>query len=80
MNFLELREKYPEFSYNWYKIEENENEYKISYEFEIVGLSKFNPTWTIPKMSDSVSKDQNKDLLETMFFNLGMVELVAIGK
>ena len=45
MNFLELREKYPEFSYNWYKIEENENEYKITYEFEIKGLSKFNPTW-----------------------------------
>lgn len=80
MNFLELREKYPEFSYNWYKIEENENEYKISYEFEIVGLSKFNPTWIIPKMSDSVSKDQNKDLLETMFFNLGMVELVSYWK
>lgn len=80
MNFLELREKYPEFSYNWYKIEENENEYKISYEFEIVGLSKFNPTWTIPKMSDSVSKDQNKELLETMVFNLGMVELVSYWK
>ena len=40
MNFLELREKYPEFSYNWYKIEENENEYKITYEFEIKGLFK----------------------------------------
>ncbi len=80
MNFLELREKYTEFSYNWYKIEENENEYKISYEFEIVGLSKFNPTWTIPKMSDSVSKDQNKELLETMVFNLGMVELVSYWK
>ena len=54
MNFLELREKYPEFSYNWYKIEENENEYKITYEFEIKGLSKFNPTWTIPKDRKSV--------------------------
>lgn len=80
MNFLELREKYPEFSYNWYKIEENENEYKISYEFEIVGLSKFNPTWTIPKLDTSVSEKHNKELLENMVFNLGMVELVSYWK
>lgn len=80
MNFFELREKYPEFSYNWYKIEENENEYKISYEFEIVGLSKFNPTWTIPKMNTFFIEEQNKELLENMVFNLGMVELVSYWK
>ena len=79
MTFLELREKYPEFSYNWYKIEENENEYKITYEFEIVGLSKFNPTWTIPKMENKLAH-QNKELLENMVFNLGMVELVSYWK
>ena len=77
MNFLELREKYPEFSYNWYKIEENENEYKIIYEFEIVGLSKFNPTWTIPKADCSLANKPNLKLLENMVFNLGMVELVS---
>ena len=80
MTFLELREKYPEFSYNWYKIEENENEYKITYEFEIVGLSKFNPTWTIPKMDKSKNNLLNKALLENMVFNLGMVELVSYWK
>ena len=80
MNFLELKEKYPEFSYNWYKIEENENEYKITYEFEIVGLSKFNPTWTIPKMDKSKNNLPNKALLENMVFNLGMVELVSYWK
>ena len=80
MNFLELREKYPEFSYNWYKIEENENEYKIIYEFEIVGLSKFNPTWTIPKADCSLANKPNLKLLENMVFNLGMVELVSYWK
>lgn len=80
MNFFELREKYPEFSYNWYKIEENENEYKITYEFEIIGLSKFNPTWTIPKIKTFVSEESNKELLENMVFNLGMVELVSYWK
>lgn len=80
MNFAELREKYPEFSYNWYKIEENENEYKISYEFEIKGLSKFNPTWSIPKMDKAETNIPNNELLENMVFNLGMVELVSYWK
>ena len=77
MNYFELRERYPEFSYNCYKIEEKQNEYKISYEFEIVGLSKFNPIWIIPKMNNTFV---NKELLENMVFNLGMVELISYWK
>ena len=83
MNFINLREEYPNFSYNWYKIDEYENEYKISYEFEITGLSKFNPTWIIPKINlaqGSIKKQPNKELLENMVFNLGMVELVSYWK
>ena len=83
MNFINLREEYPNFSYNWYKIDEYENEYKISYEFEITGLSKFNPTWIIPKINSaqgSIKKQPNKELLENMVFNLGMVELVSYWK
>ena len=41
MNFLELREKYPNFSYNYYKIEENNEKIFIEYEFEIENLTKF---------------------------------------
>lgn len=77
MTFLQLREKYPDFSYNWYKIEENENEYKLSFEFEIKGLSKFNPTWVIPKKNNI---KPNKELLENLVFSLGMTELVSYWK
>ena len=52
MNFEELRNVYPEFSYNWYKLDEDDYEYKISYEFEIKNLSKFHPTWCIPKKNN----------------------------
>ena len=77
MNFIELREKYPDFSYNWHNIEENENEYKLSFEFEIKGLSKFNPIWVIPKKNNH---NPNKALLENLVFNLGMAELVSYWK
>ena len=43
MNFEELRNVYPEFSYNWYKLDEDDYEYKISYEFEIKNLLNFTP-------------------------------------
>lgn len=83
MNFEEVRNLYPEFSYNWYKIEENDYEYKISYEFEIKNLSKFHPTWCIPKKTiyklNNINND-NKKLVENMVFNLGMAELVSYWK
>ena len=84
MNFEELRSMYPEFSYNWYKVEENSDEYKISYEFEIKNLSKFHPTWCIPKKNisifNNIGNEENKKLIENMVFNLGMAELVSYWK
>lgn len=77
MTFTELREKYPVFLYNWYKIEETENEFKFSFEFEIKGLSKFCPTWKIPKKGDT---SYDKKILENLVFNLGMTELVSYWK
>jgi len=80
MNFEELRNVYPEFSYNWYKLDEDDYEYKISYEFEIKNLSEFHPTWCIPKKNNSKFNSENKELIENMVFNLGMAELVSYWK
>jgi len=80
MNFEDLRNVYPEFSYNWYKLDEDDYEYKISYEFEIKNLSKFHPTWCIPKKNNSKFNSENKELIENMVFNLGMAELVSYWK
>lgn len=48
--YLKFREEYPRFFYRGYDIEETLNELKITYTFEIEGLSAFTPTWTFPKM------------------------------
>ena len=46
--FNDFRNKYSEFYYNNYFIEENDNYIKITYEFEIKDLEKFTPTLKIP--------------------------------
>ena len=48
-NFISKRNTYPLFVYNGYEIKENESEIFIKYDFEIEGLSHFNPTWTFKK-------------------------------
>ena len=49
MNFEILREKYPNFIYNSYKIYEIEDKICIEFEFEIENLAKFNPKIEILK-------------------------------
>lgn len=47
--YMELREKWPEFIYEGYYIEETEDEIKVRYRFRIPGLSDFAPEWRFPK-------------------------------
>ena len=51
MNYSSLREKYPEFLFKSYSIEESETEIKVSYNFETVSLCEFNPSWIFKKPS-----------------------------
>lgn len=78
MNYSSLREKYPEFLFKSYSIEESETEIKVSYNFETVSLCQFNPSWIFKKPSGKSFKD-NK-ILEKLIFSLGMVELVSYWK
>lgn len=75
--YNELRNKYPVFNYNGYKISETEGSIKIEYSFEIEGLSEFNPTWTFKKANKSLAEDS---AFKNMVFNLGLVELVSYWK
>ena len=43
MNFVELREKYPNFIYSSYSIQDEGDKIVIGFEFEIENLAKFNP-------------------------------------
>ncbi len=79
MNFFELREKYPNFLYNYYKIEENNEKVFVEYEFEIENLTKFHPRIEILKKKFRF-KDINSIQVKNIVFNLGMVEAISYFK
>lgn len=78
MDFKELREKYPEFIYKSYDIDETETEINVRYHFEITGLCDFNPSWIFTKNNDGKFSD-NPTFLKSVFA-LGMVELISYWK
>ena len=61
MKYKEFRNKYPKFIYHDYDIYEDDNAIIITYNFEIEGLSSFNPTWTINKKDNKRNKQKSKD-------------------
>lgn len=78
--YLKFRKEYPRFFYRGYSTEETLNELKITYTFEIEGLSEFTPTWTFPKKGNTQVKWSEDPLMKKMIFSLGMVELVSYWK
>ena len=56
LDVYKRQEEYPRFFYRGYDIEETLNELKITYTFEIEGLSAFTPTWTFPKNGNPEAK------------------------
>ncbi len=78
MNYIELREKYPEFIYQRYQIDETETMFHIQYHFTIVGLDDFYPTWSIEKKkNDMFSTYKN---IQQLVFHLGLVEMMSYWK
>lgn len=81
--YKRFREDYPQFIYKGYTVSEDSEKIDIVYHFVVPGLSEFNPTWEIPKISpysreiESFSADER---FEKMVFSLGMVELVSYWK
>ena len=72
--FQELREQYEEFIYESYKVEENNDHYKITYTFKIKELV-FNPVITILK-KDITNQDIDKEYLDYLFFQYGLFERI----
>ena len=79
MKFEVLREKYPKFLYNNYSIFEENNKICIEFEFEIEGLTTFNPRLEILK-KDLNFKDIKSDIVKNIVFNIGMVEAISYFK
>ena len=78
--FLELRKKYPVFIYDSYEIKEMKDHFLVTFNFEVPGLTIFNPTWEFPKVDGvRISKERLK-VFEKVVFNLGMVEVISYLK
>ena len=75
--FEELRSKYTEFIYDKYKIEDLENSIKITYYFEIPGLTSFRPTYEIDK---KFIKNEINNFDKYLIFHIGLVELISYWK
>lgn len=87
--YKEFREKYDTFIYHDYKIEIENQNIVVEFEFEIVGLSTFNPKLIIPthKIKDTLRKngfdqsiDVTSNIVKNLVFNIGMVEVVSYLK
>jgi len=77
--FEDLRNKYKEFIYEKYEIIENNNEYEIIFHFNIPNLTTFKPKIIIKK-ENITNKNIDKDFLEYLVFNIGLVELISYVK
>lgn len=78
-NFLELREKYPNFIYHNYEIKDLKDIIKIIYNFEIEGLTTFSPYYEIDKKNIK-NNDMNNKLFEYMAFHIGLIEIISYFK
>ncbi len=78
--FLELREKYDSFVYRGFSLEEAGDEIRISFDFEIKGLTGFHPETRIKTDNLIVVNGFDSPAGKNLVFSLGMVELVSYWK
>lgn len=75
--FNELRNDYPLFYYHGFEIDDKKEELFITYDFEIKGLVRFNPTLRVPKSNES---NYDKELLNNIIFSAGLAEIPSYWK
>ena len=77
--FEDLREKFPEFEYNSYSINDEGKEIVIRYFFDIPGLAEFKPVIRIAK-KDFKWNNIKSNRTRAIVFYLGMVEAISYFK
>ena len=77
--FQENRKKYKEFYYNSYSLSEDKEAIYLSYNFEIPGLTKFEPKIKILKKQINF-KNINITCAQNMAFHIGLIELISYWK
>lgn len=79
MDYETLRKQYPDFFYHSFQIKETEDSIVISWQFEIKGLSEFEPTFTLPK-PENCREVLDSRIFKEATFSLGLVELISYWK
>ena len=70
-----LQKKYSTFFYKNFKYSYSKNKLNVEFHFEINGLENFKPKWSF-----FCKKKLKKEILDTLIFNLGMIELISYWK
>ena len=79
LKFQTLREKYKEFIFEDYEIEEIDDQIVIKYKFEIPNLTGFNPEIKIPKKKLKLRKIEGS-MIQNLVFHIGLIELISYWK
>ncbi len=77
--FMELREKYPVFTYEKYEIVNCEDKLVISFFFHIGDFISFQPKWEFVKKHKEINYE-SEEIVNRLAFHLGMVELISYWK
>lgn len=79
LKFKQYREEYKEFHFNSYSVFDDNEAIYVQFEFEIVGLTKFNPSLRILKKKLPF-KNIKSEYAKNMVFHMGLVELISYWK
>ena len=77
--FEQFRAQYNTFLYKGFETTLEEDNLLVVYDFEIPGLRSFKSKWRFPK-TERMERFLDSPLLETMLFDLGMVETISYWK
>src|SRR5574344_2329556 len=74
-----FRQMFPEFVYESYHYECDEDGFHLSFLFRLGDKITFEPTAFFPKRS-FLNFDLSKEVLDTLSFQIGMIELISYWK
>ena len=80
MNIEDIRKKHPEFIYERVQIERLDDTLKITFYFLLEPDIEFRPEIVIGSINQSKFDSLRPELLELLFFNLGLVEMLSYWK
>lgn len=78
--YLELRERFPEFIYRDFTVEAQDGGFVVRYHFVVPGLTEFRPSLYFPSQSWPLLNHPDSPMARRILFSIGMVELVSYWK